>query len=195
MFKDYRRSQKLLFIIICELILIGLIFFPIHAQSQDYFIFFPMVTKQDPCLLNSAEQEFANIMMNDPNQQRAFMNCDPILTQVARERAIDMGTRDYFSHTNPDGYGPNYLVQQAGYILPSFYNQTLTGNNIESICGGSSTAADAWELMMDSDGHRTHLLGLDPFYAAQTDYGIGYAYIPGSTYGHYWVIITAAKRS
>ncbi len=47
--------------------------------------------------------------------------------------------------------------------------------------------------MMGSDNHRAHLLGLDPFYGAQTDYGIGYAYIPGSTYGYYWVIITAYK--
>jgi uncharacterized protein YkwD len=104
-----------------------------------------------------------------------------------------MGTRNYFSHTNLDGYGPNYLVQEAGYILPSYYDQSLTGNNIESICAGSPTASDAWDLLMGSDGHRTHLLGLDPFYAVQTDYGIGYAYIPGSTYGHYWVIITAYK--
>jgi hypothetical protein len=188
---DYRRSQKLLFIIICELILITLTFLPTHAQSQDYFIFLPMVTKEDPCMLNSAEQEFANIMMNDPNQQRAFMQCDPILAKVARERAIDMGTRNYFNHVNPDGYGPNYLVQEAGYILPSYYNQSLTGNNIESICGGSSTASGAWNNMMGSDGHRTHLLGLIPFFSVQTDYGIGYAYIPNSTYGHYWVIITA----
>jgi uncharacterized protein YkwD len=104
-----------------------------------------------------------------------------------------MGTRNYFSHTNLDGYGPNYLVQEAGYILPSYYDQLLDANNIESICAGSSTASHAWDLLMGSDDHRTHLLGLDPFYALQTDYGIGYAYIPGSTYGHYWVIITAYK--
>jgi uncharacterized protein YkwD len=100
---DYRRSQKLLFIIICGLILITLTFLLTHAQSQDYFIFLPLVTKEDPCLLNSAEQEFANIMLNAPNHQRAFMQCDPILAKVARECAIDIGTRDYFSHTNPDG--------------------------------------------------------------------------------------------
>jgi len=131
--------------------------------------------------------------MNDPDQQRAQMNCDPILAEVAHERAVDMGTRNYFSQTNPDGFRPNYLVQQAGYMLPSFYNQTLTANNIESICGGSSTASDAWNVLMGSDGHRTHLLGLDPFFSEQTDYEIGYAHIPASTYGYYWVIITAKK--
>ena len=102
-----------------------------------------------------------------------------------------MGTRAYFSHTNPDGYGPNYLVQQAGYALPNWYSQELDANNIESIAAGYGTASAAWEGWMNSTGHRTHILGLDSFWAEQTDYGIGYAYIPGSPYGHYWVVITA----
>ena len=158
---------------------------PAQAQSQNNFVYLPLVSIENQCGFNTEEQTFADIMINDPNQQRAFLVCDPILAQVARDRAFDIGTRNYFSHTNPDGYGPNYLVQQAGYILPSYYNQTLTGNNIEPICGGSSTASDAWNAMMGSNGHRSHLLGLDPFFAEQTDYGIGYDHIPGSIYGHY----------
>jgi uncharacterized protein YkwD len=141
----------------------------------------------------SQETIFAEIMMNNINQQRAFMRNDPILAMVAKERAIDMATSNYFSHINPDGHGPNYLVQQAGYLLPSYYNQTIIGNNIESICAGYPTASEAWNNMMSSDGHRSHLLGLDSFYAAHTDYGIGYAYFPNSQYGHYWVIITATN--
>jgi len=187
------RSRILLVLVICTFTLTRIATFPARAQSQNHFVYLPLLLLDDQCGLNPEAQAFADLMINDPTQQRAFMFCDPILAQVAQERAVDMGTRDYFSHTNPDGYGPNYLVQEAGYILPSFYNQTLTGNNIESICAGSSTASEAWNLLMGSDGHRNHLLGVDPFYAAQTDYGIGYAYIPNSTYGHYWVIITATK--
>jgi uncharacterized protein YkwD len=44
---------------------------------------------------------------------------------------------------------------------------------------------------MDSTGHRTHLLGLDSFYAEQVEYGVGYTYDPASPYHHYWVVITA----
>jgi uncharacterized protein YkwD len=44
---------------------------------------------------------------------------------------------------------------------------------------------------MNSTGHRAHILGLDSFWAEQTDYGIGYANVPGSPYRHYWVVITA----
>jgi uncharacterized protein YkwD len=45
---------------------------------------------------------------------------------------------------------------------------------------------------MGSTGHRTHLLGMGDFYRAQTDYGVGYVYAPGSRYGHYWVVLIAA---
>lgn len=133
----------------------------------------------------------AEYMRTHPDQERPVLNCDPTLAQVARQRAADMATRNYFSHTNPDGFGPNYLVQQAGYRLPSFYDQSLDGNNIESIQAGCPNASDAWSFLMNSTSHRRHLLGLIPFYAEQIDYGIGYAYHPESTYKHYWVIITA----
>lgn len=148
---------------------------------------------EESCALNAQEQEIADRMKNDPEQQRPALNCHPILHQVARERAEDMGIRAYFSHVNPDGYGPNYLVQQAGYLLPSWYNQAPDANNIESIAGGYPTAEAAWQAWMNSSGHRTHLLGLHSFWAEQTDYGIGYVYVPGSPYGHYWVVLTAKQ--
>lgn len=154
---------------------------------------FKLVTERDICQLNAEELALANLFQNDPNQQRINMQCDPILAQVARERALDLGVRNYFNHVNPDGYGPNYLVQQAGYILPSFYSQDIDGNNIESIQGGCSTASCAWSSWMNSDGHSKHLLGLSSFFAQQTDFGVGYAYVPNSKYGYYWVIITAVK--
>jgi hypothetical protein len=154
---------------------------------------FNLEIESDVCHLRPEELALANLFQNDPNQQRTRLECNPILAKVARERAQDMGNRNYFSHVNPDGYGPNYLVQQAGYILPSHYCQDIDGNNIESIQAGCSTASCAWSSWMNSDGHSRHLLGLSSFFAEQTDFGIGYAYVPNSKYGHYWVIITAVK--
>ncbi|MFH1635545.1 MAG: CAP domain-containing protein [Chloroflexota bacterium] len=167
-----------------------------QAQTGDHWIYLPLIMALEPtpepeCNLNSQEQALADFMRDDPNQQRPSLRCDPILAQVARERALDMGNRNYFSHVNLNGYGPNYLVQQAGYSLPSFYGQEPTANNIESISAGRSSVEATWTGWMNSDGHRTHILGLQPFWAEQTDYGIGYAYVPGSTYGYYWVVITA----
>ncbi|MDP9291235.1 MAG: CAP domain-containing protein, partial [Verrucomicrobiota bacterium] len=141
--------------------------------------------------LNEQEQAIANHLVNDPGQLRPFLRLDPILAQVARERAADMATRDYFSHTNPDGKAANYLVRQAGYVLPDWWPTDPTANYIESIAGGRAAPDATWTDWMNSPPHKTHILGLDPFYAAETSYGIGYAYDANSTYKHYWVIITA----
>ena len=141
------------------------------------------------CNPNYQEGQIAVIMAGDPGQQRPSFTCHPILARVARERAEDMVARGYFSHTNPDGHGPNYLVTQAGYVLPSYYETHLAANNIESIAAGNPTAGLTWAQWMNSSGHRRHLLGTVAFFAEQTEYGIGYA--SGGIYGHYWVVITA----
>jgi uncharacterized protein YkwD len=90
-----------------------------------------------------------------------------------------------------DGYGPNYLVAQAGYDLPDWWSDSKDANYIESIAAGYSTAQAAWEGWLNSSSHRTHVLGENDFWAEQTNYGMGYVYIAGSPYGHYWVFITA----
>ncbi len=157
-------------------------------------VFLPLVANGEAttgCEPNAQELQIAQYMIDHPDQQRPSLTCHPILAQVARARAQDMADRHYFSHVNPEGYGPNYLVEQAGYVLPDDYGQAPDANNIESIAGGYPTADAAWQGWMNSSGHRTHLLGLNSFFAEQIDYGIGYVYEPDSDYGHYWVVITA----
>ena len=107
--------------------------------------YLPIVLKPISCPLTEQAQNVANLAINDPEQQRPQMICNDILSQVAHERALDLGTRDYFSHTNPDGFGPNYLVEQAGYDLPDWYGNELDSNNIESLTAGTSrdTAQEA----------------------------------------------------
>ena len=164
------------------------------TQALSYTAFLPLISRPEAppaCDLNTQEQQIAQYMIDHPDQERPSLTCHPILAQVARERARDMAERHYFSHVNPDGYGPNYLVEQAGYDLPDYYSAAPDANNIESIAGGYATAEAAWQAWMDSDPHRTHLLGLVPFFAQQIDFGIGYVYDPDSDYRHYWVVITA----
>ena len=55
-------------------------------------------------------------------------------------RALDMAVRGYESHVNPDGFGPNYLVRQAGYPLSSTYSSSLTANSIEVMYFGTAGA-------------------------------------------------------
>ena len=138
---------------------------------------------------NAQELDIANRMTTSSGQRRAFMVPDPILSQVARERATDMAKRGYFDHINPDGHGANYLVRKAGYILPSGYPSD--GNNLESIAAGGSTAGITWGDWMGSPDHKRHLLGELDFFATQTSYGIGYCEDPHSQYRFYWVVLTA----
>ena len=138
---------------------------------------------------NAQELDIANRLKTTSGQHRAFLAFDPILSRVARERATDLAKRGYFDHINPDGHGANYLVRQAGYVLPSYY--PADGNNIESIAGGQPDAASAWSDWMNSPEHKTHLLGELSFFAAQTSYGVGYYEDPAAPYRYYWVVITA----
>jgi len=146
------------------------------------------VTNTIVCGFNTQEQALADLLVNDSNQQRPSLNCNPILAQVAHARAVDMATRMYFGHETPEGYMANYLVESAGYLLPSYYPDN--GNNIESIGLNYATADEAWTAWTDSPGHRLHVLGEETFYAEQNEYGIGYA---ENADERYWVLITAKR--
>ena len=164
----------------------------LEASPPQFKLYLSSIVQQSAsCDPSPEEQAVADLMINDPDQERETLTCNPILAQVASERAVDMGVREYFGHVNPDGYGPNYLVEHAGYLLPDYYDQSPIGNNIESIAAGYTSAAAVWEAWMGSEAHRVHLLGLTDFWEDQYEYGVGYAYVEGSPYGHYWVVLTA----
>ncbi len=137
------------------------------------------------------EADLARILVEAPAQRRPRLVRNAVLDSVARARARDMATRGYFDHVSPDGWGPNALVEAAGYRLPPEYDRRRTGNDIEAAAAGYGTARQAWGWFMRSPLHRTHLLGLDARGLAQTEFGIGYAWRPRSRYGHYWVVLIA----
>ena len=143
--------------------------------------------------LAGEEKELANRLVGDRGQQRNSrrMVLDPVLTAVAHARAADMAKRRYFSHTDPDGNGPNSLARAAGYPLPSSWVRSRAENFIESIGAGQATAEAAWDAWMRSPMHRTHLLAQSSFYRDQTNFGIGFYSDPASPYRNYWVILTA----
>ncbi|MCB0061724.1 MAG: hypothetical protein KDE19_06400, partial [Caldilineaceae bacterium] len=162
-------------------------------DTEPHKIFLPVVTSTTAptCQLNAQETALEELLRNHPNQGRVTLACNPTLAAVARARALDMGQRAYFGHTNPDGYGPNYLVRQAGYELPIEYSTAINANNIESIGAGAGNAEGMWNAWMNSTSHLTHILGSEDFYAEQVEYGIGFAQVPGSPYQFYWVFISS----
>lgn len=195
MFQLQHRAARLLHpslpaILVAALVLGVLLSGPVKADSGNQ-IFIPLLMTEPACEPSAEEAQLENLLRSVPEQTRDRVECDVVLSAVARERAKDMAQRHYFGHVNPDGVGPNQLVRNAGYPLPDYYTPSQDGNNIESIAGGYSSAQAAWAGLMESPGHRRHLVGEIDFYREQTDVGIGYYYDAQSDYQHYWVIITA----
>ena len=106
------------------------------------------------------------------------LTAHPILTAVAQAHSQDMATRDFFSHTNPDGLDPCQRMSRAGY------NWYACGENIAA---GFPTAAMVLMIWLNSDGHRANLLS--PYF---TEVGVGY--VQGGHYDHYWTLDLGARR-
>ena len=137
---------------------------------------------------NEQELALGRLLERHPEQRRTSLSHSLLLAYVARMRAVDIARRGPFGHVNRDGLGPNTLVRRAGYQLPQHYDRQPTGNNIESLGMGLSSAREAWAMWMRSDAHRRHLLGLHPVYMEQTEYGVGQA-------NGYWVVLIARPAS
>jgi uncharacterized protein YkwD len=105
--------------------------------------------------------------------QRAPLEMDEILRGVARAHSADMAARDYFSHDNPDGEDPDDRIEEIGFSGAAPWG--------ENIAAGSATAAGVVDQWIDSEGHCDNIMLPD-----YTVIGIGYAFDPGSEFGHYW---------
>lgn len=125
-----------------------------------------------PCFANQMAAELLRLMIEDRAQQRKSPKCNELVTKVAQARADDMVTREYFSHLTPEGRGANFFLAQVG-CLPSWYPQD--GNTVESITLNYHTPQAAWNALVSSQGHRPHVLGMHPFFAAQVEIGTGWA--------------------
>jgi len=106
------------------------------------------------------------------NQERAAAGCnrplvvDNRLAAAAQGHSTDMATRNYFSHTTPDGVDFAARITEAGYPRPA----------AENIAKGQRTAEQVMQSWMNSDGHRRNILNCE--YAA---IGVGL-----DTRGWYW---------
>jgi hypothetical protein len=161
----------------------------ISAALGMVLIFFASVGRA--ITVSSNEETLASLILNHPEQARTDFQYSSLLHFVARYRAEDMARRNYAEHVNPEGFGPNVVVDLAGYILPSWYMTSMDANYIESLTAGYATPSQAFAAFMESEAHREHLLGLSKFFADQTRYGIGYAHTNLAPYRDFWIVITA----
>jgi uncharacterized protein YkwD len=120
------------------------------------------------------------------------------LAKVAEAKAIDMCSRNFFGHVNPEGYGLNYFINKAGYKLSDNWLKDKSANYFESIQAGAVNGQDAvGYLIVDENipslGHRKHLLGIGDWNASLTDIGIGFVKNPNpnSMYKSFMCVIIA----
>lgn len=122
------------------------------------------------------------------------------LARVAQTKAADMAKRNYFAHVDPDGYGMNYYISQAGYTLEQAWLKDPKANYFESCNAGALNGEDAIRILLADNGvpslgHRKHLLGLDPWSASLLDIGIGYVQADSTaTYRSYTCVLIAKHK-
>jgi uncharacterized protein YkwD len=130
---------------------------------------------------------------------RHALKWNDTLAKVAQAKAEDLAKNNYFDHVDQKGYGLNYYVVKAGYILPEGWLDDPSANYVESLAAGPQNPKmgiiqllnDNDELVHSKAGHRVHLLGIDDFFSKGVDIGIGWASDPNSEFTNYMVVVIA----
>ncbi len=118
---------------------------------------------------NSFEMQVLNLC----NAERAKYGLAPLtwdaanLAPGAAVRAQEITV--VFSHTRPDGSRCFTAIRNPGWVG-------------ENIAAGQATPEEVVNAWMNSPGHRANILN-----GRATKLGVGYVYVPGDMYGHYWV--------
>lgn len=136
-------------------------------------LFLPLVVQPGASGLSAEEQAVLNFM----NQERQTAGCpalavSPALQAAARRQSQGMSTRDYFSHTDPDGNDAIRRARAAGY--PS----SFVGENIA--IGWATPQLVMYSPdggWMNSPGHRENILN-----CTYTETGVGYAFEPNDQF-------------
>lgn len=103
---------------------------------------------------------------------------NPLLSAAAEAHSLDMATRGYFGHVNPEGAGPRERIISHGY------DPVLSEENI---AGGNQTAAQVFTAWQSSPGHNEVMLR-----SGFTQIGISRAVKPDSDLGWYWTVTFAS---
>jgi hypothetical protein len=115
---------------------------------------------------------------------KSFLKWNDTLAKVAEAKALDMARRNYAGHTDPDGHGIDYYLQQSGYAL-HFNDLSHTGDHFfESLSAGPANGTEAIKkLIADKDfSNWGHTGG---------DIGIGFVKCDVGKYRSYACIIIA----
>ncbi len=119
-----------------------------------------------------------------PSQPLAM---SPLLVESARLHSQDMIAQNYFSHTAPDGSGPEQRIQATGFPGTGWaesieYNSepVLTSQGFPANYAAANTEYSLGDLIVDQGnptlGHRVMLLDIGGTFHAMRQVGIGLAF-------------------
>ena len=145
-----------------------------------YKTYFPLILTSSPCSFSSDELVFLELIRNHPDQTR-YLECSQELHNSAMYKSVDMATKGYIAHVSPSGEFPNEIVKRYGCNLP-FEDKK---NFVEALIIGTPDPVVGFNALMQSDGHKSLLLGLDyPFNEANK---IGIAMVAYAN-NYFWTV-------
>lgn len=110
------------------------------------------------------------------------------LAAAAGFRSNEMAGLNYFAHQSPaTGKWPNQIAREFGYALPTYWPSA--SNNIESIHRGNPALLGVLQSFVNSEVHRTHLMG-QGWFATHEEIGVG-AHLGSRV----WTILTATENT
>ena len=110
------------------------------------------------------------------------------LAAAAGFRSNEMADLNYFAHQSPaTGKWPNQIAREFGYTLPTYWPNA--SNNIESIHRGNPTILGVLQSFVNSEVHRTHVMG-QGWFATHEEIGVG-AHLGDRV----WTILTATEST
>ncbi|WP_329204317.1 sigma-70 family RNA polymerase sigma factor [Streptomyces sp. NBC_00683] len=109
----------------------------------------PAPKPADPPPSSAAEEVTALVNAERAKEGCAAVRSNSKLATAASRHSADMVSRDYFSHTSPDGSDPGDRITAAGYRWSTYG---------ENIAKGQSTPASVMDSWMNSPGHRANIL-------------------------------------
>ncbi|MBD2704257.1 CAP domain-containing protein [Spirosoma sp. BT702] len=102
------------------------------------------------------------------------------LNTAADKHAVDMASKNYFSHMGRDGSDPGTRIKREGYAWSTY------AENIAAGYTASAQVVDGWRA---SVGHCQNIMNPNLKHL-----GVGYGYSSSSTYKYYWVALFAKPK-
>lgn len=120
---------------------------------------------------------------------RAALTSNSILKSVAKAHSLDMDTRNFFDHVNPDGHDPGWRIAHAGYSC-SWWGENIAYIGATSSASGTADqiASRFVKMWWNSPGHKANMIN-----SQFTQTGVGVVW-GNCGYGNGWIATQVFAR-